>query len=278
MNTGDTELRLLLHAYLDQELSAEEVSQFEERLRTDPQLRQALEDERAFRDALRAHVCQTHAPPTLRAHVEALITSGHRAVERRLASTWWNRMRAWLHTLPSTPRWIIAAYTVLVLLAIGSGVWMSRTVWPAEKKHTVFRQLGGKHVVYTTGEPVLDVEGSAEEIADWFRSRAPWPVRVPQISGWRLVGGRLGEFHHQPLVYLLYERQGNYLGLLLFVPREDDFPPDARRDLNGQATYLGVAWERPVLVWREEDVGYALVGYAGQPIEDVERIFRTLSP
>lgn len=276
MSIKNTKERMMLDAYLDNELSAEEARQFEERLRTDPRLRRAVEEERTFRAALRAYVVKTQAPPELRTRMEALITSTLEA-EATPPSSWWEKMRAWLESPPSVPRWALAVYTMLLILLIGSGVWATRTLISPQETHSVFRKLGGKHVVYTSPAPVVDIRGTPDEIADWFRTRVSWSVRVPDIPGWQVVGGRLGEYHHQPLVYLLYKRDGKYMALLLFTAREDDFPTNTRRNVDGKVVYIGTAWEHPLLLWREGDVGFALVGYSGQSVAELENIFRTLN-
>jgi len=276
MNIRNTNERMVLDAYLDKELSAEEAQQFEQRLQKDPELRRALKAEQQFRAALRAHVKQTRAPAAFRTQIDELIKSSPSAEENKPSHSWWEQIRAWLQSPASVPRWALAMYTIVILLLVGGGTWISRNVAPPQEKHTVFRKLGGKHIVYTTPSPVLDVTGTPQEVTVWFQSRAPWPVRVPQFPGWHLVGGRLGEFHHQPMIYLLYERNDRYVALMLFAAREDDFPPNARRHINGKEVYVGSAWDHPILLWREGEVGYALVGDTRQSTDELLALFQTL--
>ncbi len=263
----------MLHAYLDGELSPDVRQQFERRLAQDAALRAALEGERRFREALRRRVRQTRAPASLYRRVDALFDEFEAAHEDP-TPTLWDRILDWFRTPARVPRWAAVAYAMVLLLMVGSVLQLERPrVEPATgtqaTAHTVFRRLGGKHAVYFSGTPVLDVRGTPEEIAAWFNGRVTFPITVPQLPGWKLEGARLGEFHHVGTMHLLYTRSDRRISLILFEPRDSDFPEDTRRTVDGRDVFVGAFDAYPVILWRDAEVGYALVGDEGMPLEEL---------
>ena len=257
-----------LHAYLDGELPEQEARALEERLAREGALRRALEMERAFRERFRARMRRVHAPPALRADVERLLQKEKRRSTSRLLS-WWESILAWLRTSQPMPRWALVLYTALIVFLIGGTSWLiqQRPTPPSDVPHTVFRKLAGKHNVYVYPTPLVDITGTPAEVAAWFHNRTGRAVSVPQLPEWTLVGGRVGEFHHQPTLHLIYRQGAQYLSVIVFAPRDEDFPPSSRRIVSGREVYVGTAWEQPVILWLEGDNGYALIGERGQSLE-----------
>ncbi len=255
-----------LHAYLDGELSVQQARAFEERLARDPALRRALDEERTFRERFRARMRQVRAPSSLRADVAHLLQEASASPR---PTSWWEKVRSWLDVSHQMPRWAMALYTALLIVLIVGTSWFvqQRPVPTGDVPHTVFRKLAGKHNVYVYPTPLVDISGTPAEVAAWFQKRTSRAVTVPQLPGWALVGGRVGEFHHQPTLHLIYRQNGQYVSLIVFVPRDDDFPPSSRRSLDGREVYVGTAWEQPVILWREGGNGYALIGESGQALD-----------
>ena len=168
----------------------------------------------------------------------------------------------------------------MVLFVLGAGfsaLFVSPST-PTKTTHTAFRRLAGKHAVYFSDVPVLDVQGDPNQVAAWLQSRAPWPVAVPQLTGWSLAGGRLGEFHHEPAIFLLYQRDGQRLSLVQFSPRESDFPPEARQRLPGRDVYVDKAMGYPVVLWQQNGVGYGLIGDKSQTVEQLLTLGQEIFP
>ncbi len=268
--SAQQETDALLYAYLDDELSAEERAAFEKQLHRQPELRKRLEFERQFRAHFRQTVRQTEAPARLHARVEALLEAETSASP---ASASFRSWLAWLQGAVMLPRWAMAAAALALLILLGGEViqFVSTPAAP----HTSFRRLAGKYDVYFTPEPVLDVHGDGEQIEAWFQSRVAWPVHPPVWPGWTLMGGRLAEFHHEPAVYLLYEGGNQRFAFIEFAPRASDFPEEKRQVVDGRALFVDEAFDHPVILWQEGDVGYGLIGDATQSVEDlVALLFR----
>ncbi len=272
--SSNPDLEQLMHAYLDQELSPEEARWFEQRLARDPSLRKRLEAEKRFRNVFRQQMQQTVAPAHLRRNVEALLAN-HASVSAPVsqesgAPTWWDRFVAWLRGTTPLPHWAMAAGVMILLVAtIGVGATEFMASPPAKTTHTSFRRLAGKHLVYIQPSLALDVTGSQDAIAAWFQTRTTNPIVIPTLPGWTLVGGRLGEFHHEPALFLFYQQGDRILSLVEFTPRDTDFPEENAYNLDGIRVYEDIAMDRPVILWQQQGRGYGLIGDASQTLADL---------
>ncbi len=257
------ETDVLLHAYLDDKLSAEERLAFEQRLRREPELREKLAFERQFRAQFRETVMRTKTPERLYARVEALLEADASTRHASAPSRSWLN---WLQEAVSMPRWAMVATALVILVLLGSEALQLAS--PATP-HTSFRRLAGKYDVYFMPDPVLDVQGDADQVNAWFQGRVSWPVNAPAWAEWTFMGGRLAEFHHEPAVYLLYEGDGQRFAFIEFSPRPSDFPEAKRQVVDGRTLYVDEAFSHPVILWQEGGVGYGLIGDITLSIEDL---------
>ena len=258
----------LLYAYLDNELSDEARQHIEARLADEAPLMMALQEEQQLRTRLQTHVREHHAPISLRNRVKDALSSP--AANK---PSWWQRVALWWRTpLPLQPVfflsytlfWFVILGTILVATRPAQGQVASLTPssTPTAENHSVFRQLAGKHGVYFAIDPPLDIRGTNSEIIEWFQTRVPasTSVSIPTLSGWSLEGARLGEFHHQGTVHLLYRRANQLISLTLFLPRDSDFPQDTQLEVEHHTFFVGDDGKRHAILWRHDDTGYALVG------------------
>ena len=263
MKQVDANTRQMLYAYLDHELSDEARRSVEARLENEPLLAIALQEEQQLRARLQTHVRQHHAPTSLHHRVREALSSP------TPSPSWWHSIALWWRTpWPLQPVFLLS-YTLFWLVILGSVIYSTRPALgqvaseprPAEN-HSVFRQLAGKHGVYFAIDAPLDVRGTNREIIDWFQTRVPasTSVMIPTLSGWTLQGARLGEFHHQGTVHLLYRRADQFISLTLFYPRDSDFPQDTRLEIEDQTFFVGDDGQRQAILWRRDDTGCALVG------------------
>ena len=284
MKQIDAKTRQLLYAYVDKELSDEARHHFEARLADEPWLATALNEERQLRARLQAHVRRHHAPPSLRDRVKQTLslhtqpptssqadapTSSGASSDNDQKPSWWQRIGLWWRTpLPLQPAFLLS-YTLFWFVILGSVIVATRpalsqvaTGTQPTENHSVFRQLAGKHGVYFAIDAPLDVRGTKREIIEWFQPRVPssTSISIPTLDGFRLEGARLGEFHHQGTVHLLYRRADELISLTLFLPRDTDFPQNSWLEVENRAFFVGDDGTRHAILWRHADTGYALVG------------------
>lgn len=258
-----------IHAYLDGELDANDYSAFELRLAQEPQLAERLVQEAAFRRALQHRLTGEVAPTRLRAKLTRDLTQ-----PARWQTAWWSDWSNWWTTPLLRPATVLAC---LLVWSLGLGIavwWLSQPI--SIENESAFQQLAGKHKVYVQSSDVaVDVTGSSEEVAAWLGQRVSFPVAVPEIEGWPLLGGRLGEFNQTATAHLIYRNKaGLACSLILFQPEEHDFPPNAAELVDGQTVFVDD--ERQTTLWQNGTVGYGLVMDDGLPQEVQERLTRKL--
>lgn len=272
MKQIDANTRQLLYAYLDDELSDEARQKLEARLANEPLLATALQEEQQLRTHLQSHVRRLRAPTSLRNRVkQALSSSTSPLAERPLFSadqplSWQQRLSRWWQTPLRVQPAYLFSYTLFWLIILSGVIYSTRPALgqvaseaPPVENHSVFRQLAGKHGVYFTLDEPLDIRGTPEQIQQWFQKRVPFPISIPTLDDWTLEGARLGEFHHQGTIHLLYRRADKHLSLTLFLPRDSDFPQDSLRQIENQPFFIGDDGKRHAILWRHHDTGYALV-------------------
>lgn len=265
MKQIDAKTRQLLYAYLDNELSDEARQHVEARLAHEPLLAIALQEEQELRERLQAHLRQHHAPTSLRNHVKEALSSSTSLSDEQLS--WWERLAMWWRTPLRLQPALLLSYTLFWVVILGSVIYSTRPVLgqvaseaASIENHSVFRQLAGKHGVYFAFDEPLDIRGTPDDIHKWFQKRVPFPISIPILTGWSLEGARLGEFHHQGTVHLLYRRADEQLSLTLFLPRDSDFPQDTQLEVEDQAFFVGDDGQRHAILWRHDETGVALVG------------------
>ena len=280
MKQIDAKTGQLLSAYLDDELSDEARQKLETRLANEPLLATALQEEQQLRIRLRSHVRRHRAPTSLRNRVKQALSSSTAPPINQIPTsadqpqTWWQRLRGWWQTPLRVQPAYLFSYTLFWLIILSSVLYSTRPALgqvaseaPPVENHSVFRQLAGKHGVYFTLDEPLDIRGTPEQIYQWFQKRVPYPISIPTLDGWKLEGARLGEFHHQGTVHLLYRRadqpfdrlRAPQLSLTLFLPRDSDFPSNSSLETENQTFFIGDDGKRHAILWRHNETGYALV-------------------
>lgn len=262
MNTLSPMDLAMLHAYLDGELGTAERAAFEARLVNETTLGGAVEAERRFRTHLRIRLTQTHAPASLYTRVQTTL-----GPQKPLSSPWQGFL-SWLSTPQPIRPAVGVIYSLLWLVILGGIIWWLGQ--PAAKNNLAFRELADIHTIYFEHNSVFDVTGPPADITAWFQNRVSFLVAAPHLTGWQLAGARLGEFQQQGTAHLLYEQpDGQRVSLTFFAPHQTNFPAEAGVRFAAQTFYVGDNGQHRAIVWRSGDMGYALVGDAQLPIENL---------
>jgi anti-sigma factor RsiW len=220
----------LLHAYIDNALSAEQRRAFEAAIASDPELAERV----------RAYTAQN----------EAL----HQLFDPVLAET---------HELRITQRptagrrWLALAATLVLGIALGfvTRGWIAMPAAPP----TIARQAALAHVAYLpeVRHPVEVAAAEEQHLVAWLSKRLAAPLRAPTLaaSGYQLLGGRLLPAANRddpaPVALLMYENaQGKRLSLLV------------KREARNEATSFRYARDGStnVFYWIDGPFGYALAG------------------
>ena len=256
--------RFRLHAYVDGELTPDEVADFERLLAQDP-------DAMAEVAALRAQNNAMHA------RYDALLTAtpqpGTTRPRRGGWSPSWNASRV-------PVGWALAA-TVLLAAGIGLGAgWVVRgqadrqvaTSAPiptaTEGRLQAFVQAATvSHAVFVpeVRHPVEVAAADEAHLVAWLSKRLGAPLIVPHLgdAGWDLLGGRLLPEQSGPVAQFMYQDHGGRR-MTLAVSKSVAAPTvePATRDAALPPAAFRIAEENgsTVFYWLDADYAYALTG------------------
>ncbi len=235
-----------LHAYVDNEVSAEQRAEIEQHLRADPEMAQKVEAWRRQRELLKHAydgVLGEALPPSLAA---TLRTGGN---------------------LTARPYLAMAAALALLLFGGLAGWFMSQEQGRLEVAD-IARDALFAHQVYSA-EVRHAVEVKADEKAHlqaWLSKRVGTPFIVPDLTqeGYTLLGGRLLALSGKPAALLMYEDiEANRISILL------------TSQVAATETALHVEQRGKLIAcyWRDGKLGFAVAGgMARDPMMKLARI------
>ncbi|MVT67499.1 anti-sigma factor [Bradyrhizobium pachyrhizi] len=174
-----------LHAYVDNELPAERRGDVEAWLAAHPD------------DAARVQSWRAMAE-TLHARYDTVLDE---AVPKRLE----------LERLVRQPRrWVYGAVaaTVMAFVAGGGAGWIARgaSATPSAFQSFTVDALDAHRLYVVEVRHPVEVPGSERDhLQQWLTKRCGWDVRAPELTGLKLVGGRLLPGPSGPASFLMYE-------------------------------------------------------------------------
>lgn len=251
MNCED--IRLLLHAYLDDELGAveglavarhvAECDHCTQRLRAYTRLRVGLHEATLYRSA----------PATLRARIEAQVP--------RTAAVPRSPRRGWSMALAA-----LAALLVIVAAFAGWQTWQLRR----QAGNALLAEAVSDHVRSLLPGHLIDVRTSNEHtVKPWFDGRVDFSPQVKDLSaqGFELVGGRLDVLDGRQVAALVYQRHLHSINLFQW--------PDSGATPSPLQTRDGYH----VLEWNEAGLHFVAVSsVAEKDLRAFERDFRATPP
>ncbi len=177
-----------LDAYLDGEMTADELPAMEEHLRTCRDCASEALRRMQMKRATRAAAAMRFAPPAeLRQRIERNIAG------RRTRPAFW-----------MSPALAIAAAALLVLaIGLTSALFVRRSAGEQETA-----QLLDMHIAaLASPNPVDVVSSDRHTVKPWFQGRLAFTFNLPELGGtqFSLRGGRLVYFRGQPAAQLIYE-------------------------------------------------------------------------
>ena len=228
------ETRDRLHAYLDDELDADERSAFEGHLRGCSECGRELETQQALRAGLREPSFRFTAPAGLRERVR----------------------RALRPAVPVRPRWRMSpALTAAAALLVGVAIGAAGARYAAP--HTLAdptQEVLTSHVRSLLGDNLIDVQSSDRHtVKPWLASRLDFslPVQNFEEQGFPLKGGRLDFVNERTAAVLVYDRGKHHINL--FVWPSDDADSPVRED--NRRGYTLLHWTKGGLnFWAASDV------------------------
>jgi anti-sigma factor RsiW len=217
-----SELRTLLHPYLDGELDLVRQVEIEEHLRTCGACSRIHQSQLALRSALQAGEMYFRAP----AHLPERIRRLERPAEGK---SWRPRPR-------SVADWIGAAAAAALVAAV------ALFAWPALRRPSATERIAedvvSAHIRSLMPGHLTDVASSENHtVKPWFAGKLDFspPVVDLAVDGFALVGGRLDYAGGRPVAALVYRKGEHFINLFVWPSastREPRETTDARQGYN----------------------------------------------
>lgn len=191
------------------------------------------------------------------------------ALKRRLATTWpaarpprqRGRAHSWFRLLVPT-----ALATAVLLLMV-----------PVTRELIALRGPGAvvmvdeavnDHLRMLQSQRPFEVEsGGMHQVVPWFSGRLDFAptVRFPGDADFPLRGGAVGYFVDRRAAMLVFGRRLHRISLLVFKADGLPWPSRKLESIGGVEVYRAAARGFNVLLWREGELGYALVSDVKAP-------------
>lgn len=229
-----SEAKLLIHAYLDNELDAGDSVRLLRHLQTCAACASALAQHTQLKDLLHNATPQPALPEVARRRVLAALPTGsstHAAAATSPSSR--RPMQHW-HALP-----IALAASLLLLIGGGFGVTLQQrasdtAALTADVLSGHLRSLQAQHLTDVTA-------GSQHTVKPWFDGKLEFVPQVPDLdaAGFPLAGGRLDVLHGRRVAAIVYHRRLHAINLFEWPEAASDAAP-ASADAGGG--YHAVHW------------------------------------
>jgi len=239
------ELQSKLEPYVDDELSAGELTEFDAHLRECVGCATEALGRLQMKRMTRAAAVERYSPTQeFRLQMEQTIRGKRRAA--------WSTV--WI------PKLALAA-VLAVLLVASVMVWVDR-----RERARAFAELTDMHVAtLASANPVDVVSTDRHTVKPWFAGKIPFTFNLPELqnSQFTLDGGRVAYFQHSPGAELLFNIRKHRLSVFIFQEQRGEMPFPT-----GTSTSTKLAFHMES--WSEGGLRYVIVSDA--PAADVHAL------
>ena len=150
----------------------------------------------------------------------------------------------------------------MILLALAPLAWQRVLAPPEVGRGAMVTEAVNDHVRLLQSRRPLEIESDGlHQVIPWFSGRLDFApaVRFPGDADFPLRGGAVSYFLDRPAATLVYGRRLHSISVFVF--RADGLPwPKAGLERQGRLEIYGTAARGfNVLLWRDGELGYALV-------------------
>ncbi len=233
-----------LDAYVDGSCTPEQRVAVEEHLQSCSSCAAAALGKMQMKQITRAATASRYTPsPEFRLRIENDIarTAGKTAIKeslkRRFAFNWMQGLAA--------------ATVALLLVAVSVLLWERNS-----QREQALAELLDLHVAtLASANPVDVISTDRHTVKPWFQGKLPFTFNLPELgaSSYKLLGGKLIYFNHNPGAQLLFELGKHQLSVFIFE--------DKAATIVGSTHVKGFSVES----WSEGGLRYVVVSDASQP-------------
>jgi anti-sigma factor RsiW len=218
-------------------LSATRQARVDEHLRTCAECSRIFERERALNDALAQRPAYA-LPEALRLKLAAQVTPPK-------ASSRWPR---------------VFAFAAPALAAAALALFVARS-WYAPNQALITEAVNDHLRVVYAEHPIEIESGGIHQVKPWFTGRLDFapPVSFSGDEEFPLVGGAIGLFVDRKAATFVFKHRLHTISLFVFRNEGLPFPLRTDTPVGRQSAARATSHGFNVLLWREGDLGYALV-------------------
>ncbi|HYB71131.1 MAG TPA: zf-HC2 domain-containing protein [Candidatus Bathyarchaeia archaeon] len=199
--------------------------------------------EQLLSEALEARLPQHGAPPGLK---------------RRLAASWPGATAA--PAAPARPRWwLVPGLAVAAMLLLALPVYYLRA---SDRGAVMVAEAVNDHLRVISSQHPLDIEsGGMHQVKPWFEGRLDFApvVRFLGDQDFPLQGGAVGYYLDRKAAVFVFHRRLHAISLLVFPAEGLPWPRHDLRRVGGAEAYVGASRGFNLVLWRDGEMGYALV-------------------
>ena len=210
MNCDDA--RILMHAFLDDELDLATAAALERHLAECPECAREYETMAAMRSRLKDKAFRFEAPPALK-----------EKIRRAIPASSPSRMGGYFSRRGS---WMPRALQIVVPMAVGAMlaiVILPRMISPTATQNLA-TEVVASHVRSLMGSHLMDVASTDQHtVKPWFNGKIDFspPVNDFAKDGFPLVGGRLDYIGNQPVAALVYQHGKHVINVFMWPSAGD---------------------------------------------------------
>lgn len=227
-----------LEPYVDSELSEDELANLESHLRTCPSCAADALGLLQMKRMTQAAGRRYSPTPQFRLRIE-------QSIEAKRGLSW---AFGWV------PKLALAA-AVLVLVVGVAALWQRHL-----QREQALTELADLHVATLASvNPVDVVSTDRHTVKPWFAGKLPFSFSLPDLQGspFKLVGGRVAYFEHNPGAQLLFDAGKHHLSVFVFQDHPTTMPFSA-----GTTTARKLAFNTET--WNEGGLRYIVISDADQ--------------
>lgn len=228
--------RRQLDSYVDSELKEDELAELESHLRTCPFCAAQALGRLQMKRMTQAVGARYSPTPQFRLRIEQSIKAKRKPL--------WTF--AWL------PRVAVAAAVLAVVIG-SAGLWLQHS-----RREQVLTEWADLHVsALASTNPVDVISSDRHTVKPWFAGKLPFTFNLPEPQGspFRLIGGRVVYFDHNPGAQLLFSYGQHQLSVFIFQDHPNAMPFSA-----GAATTRKLAFN--LETWADGGLRYVVISDA----------------
>ena len=188
------------------------------------------------------------------------------ALKRRLAAAWPDAATS---ARPAPPAWwrrwgrpALPALAAGLLLLVAVPLYYGRVAPPRDDVTALVTEAVNDHLRVLASPRPLDVEsGGIHQVKPWFEGKLDFAPEIPFAGDgdFPLRGGALGYFLDRRAAIVVYQRRLHAVSLLVFRAEGLAWPRRGLEPMGRASAYAAASRGFNVLLWRDGDLGYALV-------------------